>query len=132
MRVEDRIHKSASRWKSDSFTAEKYERIKDAFDFVIAQEVRRGKFYDIKQIEDVIEKSGAILQERGYGYDGTNRVDRSMLDEIAGNFLAGQRGHEVRVIPDDFIGVGELFSREYREQNKKCEMTEAAIADVYE
>ena len=55
-----------------------------------------------------------------------------MLDEIAGNFLAGQRGHEVRVIPDDFIGVGELFSREYREQNKKCEMTEAAIADVYE
>lgn len=132
MRVKDRIQESASWLKNDSRTAEKYQHIKRAFDVLIADEVRRGKFHDTKQIEDVVEKSGAELEERSNVYDGTNPVDREILGEIAGEFMAGQRAHEERIVPEDLLGVGELFAREYREQNKKCEMTEATLGDVYE
>ncbi|MDP2630090.1 MAG: hypothetical protein Q8P56_01660 [Candidatus Uhrbacteria bacterium] len=132
MRVQDGIHESASRWKDDSHTAEKYRRIKYAFDVLVADEIRQGKFHNEKQIEGMVAKSGAILAERSSDYDETHWVDRSILDEIAGEFMAGQRAHQERAVLGDLASVGELFGREYAEQNKKCEMTEATLTDVYE
>ncbi|MBI4599734.1 hypothetical protein HY732_02325 [Candidatus Uhrbacteria bacterium] len=134
--LSDRDSLRVGTWKmrsmDDPNIAYKYQKIKMIFDGLVADEVYRGKFQDLKQIEDFISKSRDIFQRQYGNVHEMDWIDHEILDEVVGEFMAGQRPHEERMVLGDLASVGELFGREYAEQNKKCEMTEAILADVYE